>query len=71
MTSSSSSADTRRKRRGIKKETGTAGVKRSVFVKSGNAPPARKKRIKTKKGSVKGNLMERKETLRLASYLIF
>lgn len=56
--------DTRRKRGGIRKETGTAGVIKSAAVMNESAPPARKRKAKTKNGSEKGNQMERKEMLR-------
>jgi len=66
-----SCADTRRKRRRIKKERETAGVIKSASVMSESAPPARRRKVKTKNGSVKGNRTERKEMLRLVCCVYF
>lgn len=56
--------DTKRKRKGTRKGTGTARVTKSAFVRNVNAPPARKRKAKTKNASGRGNQTERKEMSR-------
>lgn len=55
-----SCSDTKKRRRGRRKGTGTVGAIKSAAVKNGSAPAARKRRVKTKKGNVTGNQMQRK-----------
>lgn len=57
----SPSTDTRRKRKGTRKGVGTARVIKTI-ASNVNAPPARKRKSKTK--SERGSLMERKEMSR-------
>lgn len=53
--------DTRRKRKRIRKGTGTARVIKNVVARNVNAPSARKRKAKTKNESGRGNQMETKE----------
>lgn len=54
--------DTKRKRKGIRKGTGTARVIKTAVARNVNAPPAGKRKVKTKNESGRGNQTERKET---------
>lgn len=58
--------DTRKKRKGIRKGTGTARVIKITVVRNVNAPPARKRKVKTKNGNGNGsgNQTGRKEMSR-------
>lgn len=51
---------TRRRKKGTRKGTGSAGVIRSAVGTNVNAPSARKREVKTKNESGRGNLTERK-----------
>lgn len=53
--------DTRRKRKGIRKGTGTARVIKIAVARNVNAPPAGKRKVKTKKENERENQMARKE----------
>lgn len=58
----SPSTDTRRKRKGTRKGVRTARMIKTTIASNVNAPPARKRKAKTK--SERGSLMERKEMSR-------
>lgn len=56
--------DTRRRRKGTRKETKTARVTKTAVVRNASAPPARKRKVRTKSGNAsgRGNQTERRET---------
>lgn len=52
--------DTRKRREGKRTETETAGVRKTAAAMNSSTPPVRKKEVKTKNESGRGNQMERK-----------
>lgn len=60
--------DKKRRRKGTGKETGTARVKKNAAKMNVNAPPAKKRKVKTKRG--RENQMGIKEMLRLQGIMM-